>query len=108
METVPLESCLEEERSYDLTEALGKLADGTAVELPVKEMAKSVAAGETEEEEKSIDLVAGQNFLAGGVFVHYRGKEVLNNVAAGNIENGMRIAGADYHEEAALSMVAGD
>ena len=104
---VPLESCLEEERSNDLTEDLGKLADGKAVEDPVKEMANSVAAGETEEEEKSIDLVAERNFLAEGMFVHYRGKEVLNNVAAGDIENGMRIAGADYHEKVAWGMVAG-
>lgn len=104
---VPLESCLEEERSNDLTEDLGKLADGKAVELPGKEMANSVAADETEEE-RSTDLVAGRNFLAEGMPVHYRGEEVLKNVAAGDIENWMRIAGADYHEEVAWSMVAGN
>lgn len=36
MKTVPLESCLEEARSNDSTEELGKLADGKAVELPVR------------------------------------------------------------------------
>lgn len=108
MKTVPLESCLEEVRSNDSTEELGKLANGKAVELPVKEMANNAAAGETEEEERSIDLIAERNFLAEGRFVHYRGKEVLNKVAAGDFENVMRIAGVDYHEEMALSMVAGD
>jgi hypothetical protein len=98
---------LEEERSNDLTEDLGKLADGKAVELPGMEMANSVAADETEEE-RSTDLVAGRNFLAEGMSVLYRGEEVLNNVAAGDIENWMSIAGADYHEEVAWSMVAGD
>lgn len=70
-------------------------------------MANNVAAGETEEE-RSIDLIAERNYLAERRFVHYRGKEVLSKVAAGDFENMMRIARADYHEEIALSMVAGD
>jgi hypothetical protein len=47
MKTVPLESCLKGARSNDLTEEFGKLADGKAVELPVKEMANNFGAGET-------------------------------------------------------------
>ncbi len=91
-----------------MIEELGKLADGKAVQLPVKEMANNVAACETVVEERSIDLIAERSFLAEGSFFHYRGKEVLNKVAAGDVENGMSFAGADYHEEVALSLVAGD
>jgi hypothetical protein len=106
MERGPLESCFEEARSNGLTEELGKLADGKGVELPVKEMANNVAAGETEKEERSVGLTADRYFLAESRFVHCRGKVVLNNVAAGDIGNLMRIAAADYHGEELVSMVA--
>jgi hypothetical protein len=59
MKRVPLESCLEEVRSIDLTEELGNLADGRAAQLPVKERANNVAAGETEKEVRSVGLTAG-------------------------------------------------
>jgi hypothetical protein len=97
---------LKEARSNDLSEEHGKLADGKAVELPVKEMANNVAAAEIEKEKRSVGLPAEGYFLAESLFVHCRGKVVLNNVAAGDIGNLMRIAAADYHGEELVSMVA--